>query len=142
MHSKKSQKKLERRVFPQVGTRFRFLGLSPTLIVPVAIAYVMQKTPYVFPIVGGRKVEHLMQNIEALSISLSPEQITYLESIIPFEPGFPNYMIVSIIPHTCSSSDCSSLVLQGDGRSYSVFMTSTANLDKQPLLQPIRPTKE
>ena len=24
----------------------------------VAIAYVMQKTPYVFPIVGARKVEH------------------------------------------------------------------------------------
>lgn len=25
----------------------------------VAIAYVMQKVPYVFPIIGGRKVEHL-----------------------------------------------------------------------------------
>lgn len=30
----------------------------------VALAYVMQKTPYVFPVIGGRKVEHLKANIE------------------------------------------------------------------------------
>ncbi|KAJ4149405.1 hypothetical protein NW754_000845 [Fusarium falciforme] len=30
-----------------------------SLITSVALAYVMHKTPYVFPIVGGRKVEHL-----------------------------------------------------------------------------------
>ena len=42
---------------------------------PVAIAYVMQKTPYVFPIVGGRKVEQLHANIEALGIALSPAHI-------------------------------------------------------------------
>ena len=55
----------------------------------------MQKTPYVFPIVGGRKVEHLMANIEALEITLSNDQIKYLESVVPFEPGFPYWMIVS-----------------------------------------------
>ena len=55
----------------------------------------MQKTPYVFPIIGGRKVEHLMANIEALKISLSNEQIKYIESILPFDPGFPMYFIVS-----------------------------------------------
>ena len=59
----------------------------------------MQKTPYVFPIIGGRKVEHLMANVEALKISLSDEQIAYLESIIPFEPGFPTWMVVSVL--TC-----------------------------------------
>jgi hypothetical protein len=61
----------------------------------VAIAYVMQKTPFVFPLVGGRKVEHLKDNIEALDISLSDEQIAYLESIIPFDLGFPSNVIVS-----------------------------------------------
>lgn len=61
----------------------------------VAIAYVMQKTPYVFPIIGGRKIEHLIANLEALEISLSDDQIKYLESVVPFEPGFPNWMIVS-----------------------------------------------
>ena len=64
-------------------------------ITAVAIAYVMQKTPYVFPIIGGRKVEHLMANIEALKVSLSDEQIQYLESILPFDPGFPTGLIVS-----------------------------------------------
>jgi aryl-alcohol dehydrogenase-like predicted oxidoreductase len=59
-------------------------------VTAVAIAYLMHKAPYVFPIVGGRKVEHLMQNIEALNIALSPAQIEYLESIVPFEAGFPH----------------------------------------------------
>ena len=64
-------------------------------ITAVAIAYLMHKTTHVFPIVGGRKVEHLMANIDALRISLSDEQIEYIESILPFDPGFPNYFIVS-----------------------------------------------
>ena len=55
----------------------------------------MQKTTYVFPLVGGRKVEHLMQNAEALDISLSDEQIKYLESVNPFELDFPANVIVS-----------------------------------------------
>ena len=56
----------------------------------------MQKTPYVFPIIGGRKVEHLLANIEALEITLSNDQIKYLESVVQFEPGFPYWMIVSL----------------------------------------------
>jgi aryl-alcohol dehydrogenase-like predicted oxidoreductase len=64
-------------------------------ITAVAIAYLMQKTPHVFPIIGGRKVEQLEANIESLSISLTPKQIEYLESIVPFDPGFPHTMIVS-----------------------------------------------
>ena len=63
----------------------------------VAIAYVMQKAPYVFPIVGGRKVEQLQANVEALKITLSPEHIKYLESVFPFDPGFPISMFVSLI---------------------------------------------
>ena len=66
-------------------------------ITAVAIAYIMQKALYVFPIIGGRKVEHLKANLEALKISLSKEQIDYLESIIPFSPGFPTTFIVSAI---------------------------------------------
>jgi diketogulonate reductase-like aldo/keto reductase len=62
----------------------------------VALAYVMHKTPFVFPIIGGRKVEQLQGNIDALRIKLSDEQMKYLESVLPFDPGFPNWMIVSI----------------------------------------------
>ncbi|PBK85884.1 Aldo/keto reductase [Armillaria gallica] len=86
----------------------------------VALAYVMQKTPHVFPLIGGRKVEHLVSNLEALDITLSKEQIEYLESILPFDPGFPNAMI-------------------GDGSSYNIFLAATAHMSKQPRVEPIRP---
>jgi hypothetical protein len=49
----------------------------------------MAKTPNVFPIVGGRKVEHLKDNIQALSIKLTTEQIKKLEDASPWTPGFP-----------------------------------------------------
>ena len=61
----------------------------------VAIAYVMQKTPYVFPILGGRKPEQLYANIEALDIALTEEHIRYIESAVPFDIGFPCNMLVS-----------------------------------------------
>jgi aryl-alcohol dehydrogenase-like predicted oxidoreductase len=50
----------------------------------------------VFPIIGGRKVEHLHDNIKALSISLTPEQIEYLEGQLPFDPGFPHNVTVGV----------------------------------------------
>ena len=59
----------------------------------------MQKpgVPYVFPIIGGRKIEHLMANLEALEIVLAPEQIKYFESINEFDLGFPGNFIVRAI---------------------------------------------
>ncbi|KAI0372440.1 Aldo/keto reductase [Pilatotrama ljubarskyi] len=87
----------------------------------VAIAYVMQKTPYVFPIIGGRKVEQLEANIEALNVALSEEQVKYLESILPFDAGFPHTMI-------------------GNGTAYNRMMAATAPFDKWPLPQAIRPS--
>lgn len=56
----------------------------------IALAYVMAKAPRVFPLVGGRKIEHLKGNIKALSIKLTKEQIEYLESVVNFDIGFPN----------------------------------------------------
>lgn len=66
-----------------------------TFYVVVAIAYVMHKAPYVFPLVGGRKVEHLHDNIKALSISLSEKQMEFLESQVDIDPGFPHTLLVS-----------------------------------------------
>lgn len=63
---------------------------SPTAI---ALAYVMSKYPYTYPIVGGRKVGHLRDNIKCLKITLTEQQIEYLEGIIPFNPGFPSNLI-------------------------------------------------
>ncbi|OCH91436.1 Aldo/keto reductase [Obba rivulosa] len=90
-------------------------------ITSVAIAYVMQKTPYVFPIIGGRKVEHLMANIEALNIALSDKQIKFLESVLPFDLGFPGNMI---------GTGC------GD---HFLLQLSGVEFDKWPALEAFRP---
>ena len=39
---------------------------------------------------------HFMAGYDALKVSLSPEQIKYLESIVPFDPGFPHSMVVRV----------------------------------------------
>ncbi|KAK6859836.1 sterigmatocystin biosynthesis dehydrogenase stcV [Apiospora arundinis] len=61
----------------------------------VALSYAMQKTPYLFPIVGGRKVEQLKANVEALSLELSPEDIAEIEKGYAFDLGFPHNMLNS-----------------------------------------------
>ncbi|KAF2427693.1 aryl-alcohol dehydrogenase AAD14 [Tothia fuscella] len=58
-------------------------------VTTIALAYVMQKTQYVFPIIGGRKVEHLHDNIKALDIHLTNKQVQFLESVKPLDIGFP-----------------------------------------------------
>ncbi|KAI0642277.1 aryl-alcohol dehydrogenase [Trametes meyenii] len=86
----------------------------------VAIAYVMQKVPFVFPIIGGRKVEHLKANIEALDVTLTTEHIALIEGAAPFDPGFP---------HT----------LFGDGTEYSWGFKMAGHFDKWPQAQALRP---
>ncbi|KAF4335961.1 alcohol dehydrogenase [Fusarium beomiforme] len=61
-----------------------------TLITSIALAYVMHKTAYVFPIIGGRKVDHLKANIQALTLNLSPEDIQEIDGANEFSAGFPN----------------------------------------------------
>ena len=65
----------------------------------------MQKTTHVFPIIGGRKVEHMRENIEALTISLSDEQVKYIESVKPFDPGFTHTLIVSLKVSICFETE-------------------------------------
>ena len=60
-----------------------------TLITSVALAYVMHKAPYVFPVIGGRKVDHLKGNIEALSLELSKAELDEIEGAAEFDQGFP-----------------------------------------------------
>lgn len=63
---------------------------SETLITSVALAYVMHKTPYVFPLVGGRKIAHLGSNIEALGLRLTPGEVHEIDGAYGFEMGFPH----------------------------------------------------
>ena len=60
-----------------------------TVLTSIALAYVMHKTPYVFPICGCRKVSYLKANIEALSLKLTDEEIDEIENAVPFDLGFP-----------------------------------------------------
>ena len=70
-----------------------------TLITSVAQAYVMSKVPYVFPIIGGRTVDHLKGNIEALNLRMTDEDIKEIEGAAPFDLGFPlNFIYGPEIP--------------------------------------------
>ncbi|CAK5267094.1 unnamed protein product [Mycena citricolor] len=92
-------------------------------IASVAIAYLMHKVPYCFPLIGGRKIEHLMSNIEALEISLSREQIQFLDNVVSFDPGFPTTMI-------------------GDGTAPTPALLTAGHYDRMPLQQTIPHTKK
>ncbi|KAE8354739.1 NADP-dependent oxidoreductase domain-containing protein [Aspergillus coremiiformis] len=59
-------------------------------ITAVALAYVRHKAPYVYPICGGRTVEHLRGNIDALGVELSDEDVNEIETAYPFDLGFPH----------------------------------------------------
>ncbi|EKM50719.1 uncharacterized protein PHACADRAFT_264157 [Phanerochaete carnosa HHB-10118-sp] len=91
-------------------------------ITSVAIAYLMQKAPRVFPVIGGRKIEHLHANIEALDISLSPEQMKLLTDTVPFNKGFPYSLF-------------------GDGSDYNIVYKAAGHCDRWPAPQAIRPQK-
>ncbi|ROT39418.1 aldo/keto reductase [Sodiomyces alkalinus F11] len=64
-----------------------------TIITSVALAYVMHKCPYVFPVVGGQTVHHLRQSIEALSLELTDEELREIEAAAPFDMGFPHNLL-------------------------------------------------
>ncbi|KAI0700083.1 aryl-alcohol dehydrogenase [Cytidiella melzeri] len=94
-------------------------------ITAIAIAYTMHKAPYSFPIIGGRKVEHLLANIEALSIALSDEDIKFIDGLAPFKIGFPG----------------DTMGQYGTG-AYPFLLSIFAAFDPQPLLPTVANTKD
>lgn len=99
-----------------------------TVITSIALAYVMHKYPYVAPIVGGRKVEHLLGNIEALGVVLSDEDIAEIEGAYDFDLGFPM-----------------TFLFRGENREAhpgnSTFMNAAARFDYPDLVRPIVPKR-
>ncbi|KAK5688861.1 hypothetical protein LTS10_000840 [Elasticomyces elasticus] len=82
--------------FHKVGAVLARIGeKKATLLTSIAMAYVMQKQAYVFPLIGGRKIDHLMANIEALSVALDDEDIRAIEAATDWAPGFP-YDVLTI----------------------------------------------
>ncbi|MCG2784313.1 MAG: aldo/keto reductase [Anaerolineae bacterium] len=59
----------------------------------VALAWMLQKAPVVAPVIGATKLSHLETAIEALSVKLSSEEMSYLE-----EPYLP-HPLVGLIPY-------------------------------------------
>ncbi|KAA8903436.1 aryl-alcohol dehydrogenase-like protein [Sphaerosporella brunnea] len=105
-----------------------------TLITSVALAYIMHKYPYVYPIVGGRTVEHLKGNIEALSLELTDEEIDAIEAAVPFDVGFPmNMMFGFPDPNAKYSSRMTSADIG--------LLKSVVHLDVPEKLRPVRPRK-
>jgi len=47
----------------------------------IALAWVIQKAPITSPIIGATKMSHLEDAVAALSITLEPEEIAYLEEL-------------------------------------------------------------
>ena len=100
----------------------RIAERKKTALTSVAMAYVMHKAPYVFPIVGGRKLEHLQGNIEALGLELSEEEMKEIDDAVPFDPGFPF--------NTFGKSPEENFLLKAMG-----------TFDYVPAQQPIKPAK-
>jgi aryl-alcohol dehydrogenase-like predicted oxidoreductase len=50
----------------------------------IALAWVLQKEPITSPIIGATKMSHLEDAVGALSISLKPEEIEFIEE--PYVP--------------------------------------------------------
>ncbi|EHA18436.1 hypothetical protein ASPNIDRAFT_207776 [Aspergillus niger ATCC 1015] len=101
-----------------------------TTLHAIAVAYVMHKTPNVFPIIGQRKIEHLRANVEALSVSLSNEDLDEIDSASSFDVGFP----MNFIYRDCYSSR---------NTAADVWLTKAAALiDAPPHAAPVQPRQE
>ena len=97
----------------------------------------MQKVPYVFPVVGGRKPEHLLDNIKALDIALSDAHIKKIEEAAPFYKG--NMYLYFVCAVSTDTVYASSRHLQGDGSQYNFFQVLAGHFDKWPAQPALRP---
>lgn len=110
-----------------------FLICIPSLVVNPSqcLAYLLHKAPYVFPLVGQRKVDHLLSNMTALSIKLTPEEVRELETVIPFDIGFPMNFIFGGHYGVNYSTEMTA--------ADSFWTTRTAWIDVPPHQKPIAP---
>lgn len=88
------------------------------------------KYPYVYPIVGGRKIEHLKGNIEALGIELSAQEIEDIDSAVDFEVGFPMNFLFEFGGGKYNTNKTSADV---------GLLAFAGNLEVPPHQQPVKP---
>jgi aryl-alcohol dehydrogenase-like predicted oxidoreductase len=68
------------------------IGATPA---QVAIAWVRARPWHLIPIVGARSETQLRENLGALDVELSPEQVERLDSVSGFRVGFPREFLES-----------------------------------------------
>lgn len=54
----------------------------------IAIAWLLQKEPVTAPIIGATKISHLEESVKALTVKLTPDEVSYLE-----EPYVPHRIV-------------------------------------------------
>jgi aryl-alcohol dehydrogenase-like predicted oxidoreductase len=59
----------------------------------IALAWLLQKEPVVAPVIGASKISHLESAVDSLAVTLTPEEVAYLE-----EPYVP-HPLVGLIPY-------------------------------------------
>jgi hypothetical protein len=58
----------------------------------VALAWLRQREIPVFPIIGARKLSQFQDNLESLTLTLTPDQVSALDEAGRIELGFPHDM--------------------------------------------------
>jgi aryl-alcohol dehydrogenase-like predicted oxidoreductase len=74
------------RIIPAVKAVSEQTGRS---MAQVALAWLRYQTVPVIPIIGGRKVSQLQDNLGSLDLELSAEHLKSLDGASRIEPGFP-----------------------------------------------------
>ncbi|GAA5886751.1 hypothetical protein JCM6882_005876 [Rhodosporidiobolus microsporus] len=106
-----------------------------TTLLQVAIAYVLHKAPYVFPLVGARKVDHLTGNFPAFDLALSEEELQRIDGAYEFEHGFPSDFLCGSLFKPEQKSEMVTHPSQ-------VWLTAKPNFEYVEGVKPIRPKEE
>ncbi|KAB8074612.1 Aldo/keto reductase [Aspergillus leporis] len=75
------------------ATLNKFAQRKDTLPTIIAFVYVLSKIPYVFPVIGGRKLEDIQGNVKALDVVLTDEELDGIDNEEDFDIGFPFNLI-------------------------------------------------
>jgi aryl-alcohol dehydrogenase-like predicted oxidoreductase len=71
------------------------IGATPS---QVAIAWTAARSPAIVPIIGARSVDQLTDNLGAIDVALTAEQVSELAAATDFQLGFPHDFINGIAP--------------------------------------------
>lgn len=80
----------------------------------IALAYILQKAPYVFPIVGVRTVDHLTGNLGAIKVHLTTAEMDQIDQASSFEHGFPtDFLCGYLFAGSLAPADQASVMVTG-----------------------------